>query len=851
MDVNGRRYTTCSTAGPMFVTVKDEKVLRVEPLQFDAEEADPWELVKNGKSYKPPLTQPLLPWGMAFKQINQSEDRVDYPLKRVDWDPAGERNTQNRGISGYERISWDEAYDLIESEIRRIIDTYGNSALAQSFSAHPEWGELHYFFSDWFRFWHAIGSTSLEMSPISWEGWAGGATFVWGFWAAMGFPPGTDTLQDITDSSELIILWGTDEVMHDVYNGIDKPRLWRYWKDLGKRIIVIDPFCNETAQLLADRWIPIRSGTDSAMALAILYVWITEDRYDRDFVDSHVIGFDEDHLPEGVPAGLSMVSYVMGEAADGVVKTPEWAAEICGVPASLITALAREWGTKRTSLWAEAGGACRREFAHEFSRLLAILQSAQGIGKPGVNIQAAMMSVAGPYDGFKQVGPPGYADGGMNGVLESYRPNSVNQMVQLQKLCETLEEPPLEWNGGKLFNLSKEEWWEPHVYPAPGCSEIHLMWQRGSSYGNQPNRNRHLRALRNPKIETLIVSAPWFDRDCKFADLVLPITTLFERTDLTEPGSVGQYVPPAIVVLRSAVLHQKILEPSGESKTDMEILGEIADRLGFGDFYMEGNTEEDLVRKVYEKTNIPLDYEDFKEKGYYVWPKLDEEDYVENKQMKDFYERPLENPLDTPTGLIEAFSTALYEHYGYNEEIPPVPHYIPEREGVASVETRENYPLLITAAHPKFRFHGKYNRVEWLSELYKVYGPDGCAYEPVWMNPVDAEKRHLAEGDIVRTFNDRGQVLAGLHITERLMPGVIWQSYGSWDDPLEKAEIPLDRGGNVNSLTNSNPMSVHHVAGACNSTLVEVEKADLEDIARRYPDGMDGAYSTWNRRGDK
>ena len=844
MDVGGKRHTACSTAGPLFITTRDDRIVRVEPMQFDSEEVDSWEIKKNGKTYRPPLTQGILPWGLDFKQITHSDERVGYPMKRIDWDPNGERNTQNRGISDFERISWDEAFDIIETEMKRLIDEYGPSALASGYSPHPEWGELHYFFSDWFRFWHAVGSTELDTTPISWEGWAAGATFVWGFWQAMGFPPSTDTLQDTTESSELIVLWGADPMFHTVYTGLDEARLWQYWKNLGKKVIAIDPLCNEIAQAAADRWIPINPGTDSALALAILNVWMTEGTYDKEFLDTHAIGWDEEHMPEGAPANLSMEAYVMGRAADGVEKTPEWAAKITGIPARTIRALAREWAAKPTSLWTEAGGACRREFAHEFSRLCAVLCAAQGIGKPGVNILSGMMSIAGPYDAFQQVGPPGYADGGMNSVIESYQMNT-RQFITLQKFPDCMEGTPQKWNGGRLFNMNKDEWWAPAEYPAPGCSEIRLIWRRGSSWANQPDRNRHVKALRNPKIETIIVNAPWFDRDCRYADIVLPITTLIERQDITEPGSVGQYVPPAIITLRSAVMTQKAIEPYGESRTDMEVLAEMANRLGFGDFYMDGTDEDGLLERVYGKTNIPVPYEEFKEKGYYVWPQP--KDYKPYKQMQDFYEDPKAHPLQTDTGLIEIFSTAIYEHYGYNDEIPPVPHYIPEKEGLEAADLRERFPLMVTMAHPKFRFHGKYNNCSWLSEQYKVIGPDGYPYEPVWMNPVDAEARGLAEGDVVRTFNDRGSALAGLHITDRVMAGTIWQTYGAWDDPLDAGDKPIDRGGSANVFGNPGPMSVHHVGGACNSVLVDVEKADLAALAEKYPEGMKGAYSSWKK----
>jgi len=861
MDVDGKRKTSCTTAGPIMVTERDGKILRVEPMQFNPTEVDSWEVVKNGKTYRPPLIHPVLPWGLIVKQSLYSKNRILHPLKRVDWQPGGDpskTNTQNRGSSGYEQISWDEALDIIEYEIRRVIENYGNSTIAVAESAHPEWGSLQYFMSGWRRFWDMMGSTELESSPISWEGWAAGPTFIWGFWHSFGFPPSPDTLRDTTEYSDLIVLWGTDPLMHGLYSGIDQARVWQYWKDLGKTIIVIDPLCNEMAATVADKWIPILPGTDAAMALAILYTWISEGSLDQGFLDSKCLGFDEEHMPEGVPAGLSMKSYVLGEADDAVAKTPEWAESICGISAATIRTLAREWGAKPTSLWVLGGGACRRQYAHEFTRLAAILTLAQGIGKPGVNILSPTISLAGPYDNFGQLGPLGYADGGMNSVLSSYPVNNSGQIIQLQKFADCIENPPQQWNGGRIFNLNAQEWWTHHEYPAPGCSEVHFYWQRGSSAFNEPDRNRHIRTLKNPKIETFIVSAPWFDRDCRYADLVLPVKLGLECEDITEPANVGQFVPSAYIGLRSAVFHQKVVDVNGEGRNDIEVLGELARRLGCLDTYLEGASEEDLLKRMYERTNIPLDYQAFKEKGYYVWPAP--KNYHENKQLADFYNLPLgasvpgpfgQNALATPSGKAEIFSTQIYEHYGYNPEIPPVPHYIPEREGIESLELKEKYPLQMTMAHPKYRFHGKYNDCSWLSDHYKLRGADGYDYEPIWMNRADAAKRNLEEGDIVRVFNNRGQLLAGLHITDRLAEGVIWLSYGSWNDPLDNSENPLDRAGDGNIISNAGPMSAHHPAGGTNSNLLEVAKADLQEIAEHYPEGMSGKYSTWNRRGSK
>jgi trimethylamine-N-oxide reductase (cytochrome c) len=159
----------------------------------------------------------------------------------------------------------------------------------------------------------------------------------------------------------------------------------------------------------------------------------------------------------------------------------------------------------------------------------------------------------------------------------------------------------------------------------------------------------------------------------------------------------------------------------------------------------------------------------------------------------------------------------------------------------------DKYPLQLLTTHPKYRFHGKSNGVSWMREIYKVKGPDGYEYEPLYMHPSDAQAKGLKDGDIVRVFNDRGQILNGVRTTERLTPGVVWGAYGTWSDPLEPTPGSIDRGGDSNKLTPSRPMSEHHMGWACNSTLVEVEKADLDALAEKYPEGWAGKFATWNK----
>jgi trimethylamine-N-oxide reductase (cytochrome c) len=863
-------FTTCSTAGPMFVHVREGKILRIEPMQFDPQKVKSWQVEAQGQTYKPPLTHPLLPWGITSKHMAYSEHRVNYPMKRIDWDPCGQRNADKRGQSGYERISWDEAFKILEDEYNRILDEYGPSALCYTHSAHPEWGSLHYLFSDLYRFRDLFGGTYLEFTPNSWEGWACGGPFLWGFWMGHGIPPAEDTLQDISIESDMIILWGSDPMFHNVYNGVDTARLWQWWHDLGKEIIVIDPLFNETAAAVADVWLPIYPGTDNALAAAIAYQWVVDDTCDWEYLDTHTVGFDEDHmefeyneayldvhpawkgnLPRAGTPGMSFKSYLMGEGPDGIAKTPGWAAEICGIEARRIVALARAWAKRPTSLWGSLGGQCRRTFGHEVARMIGTLITMRGMGTPGNNLIGGGLSLSGPYDGQRQLGPTGYADGGMNVVLNNYYPNPVPQAkITFTKLMDCVKNPPQKWRGGHLDNFGPEMFFDEVEYPQPGCTEIRLLWMRGSTLTNPPDHKNNNIAYTDPQIETLVVAAPWFDRDCRFADLVLPITTIFERQDITEPASVGQYVPPAYNSLRSAVYNQKAIEPVGESKTDLEIFEELANRLGRGEEFMEGNTEETILQKMFARTNIPLEYDEFKAEGYYVWPALD--DYVPNKQFQRFHDNPVggENVMETPTGKVEIYSTLIAAFYGdeNHPEIPAVPHYVPEVNGRYD-EKRREYPLQQLMAHPKFRFHGKYDKDSWLAENYKVYGRDGYAYEPCLLNPVDARARGIEDGDIVRCFNDRGQILAGAVISDRVMEGVSQMTYGAWNDPLSPEHGSLDRSGDGNVLSYAGPQSIHHVGGAFNSSLMEVEKVDFDEIFARYPEGFAGKWSSWNREG--
>jgi anaerobic dimethyl sulfoxide reductase subunit A len=145
-------------------------------------------------------------------------------------------------------------------------------------------------------------------------------------------------------NSKLILMWGWSPA--DGTFGTGTPQYLKDAKKKGVRIVSVDPRRTRTSVRLADEHIFIRPSTDAAALIAMAYVAVTEGLHDQAYCDRHVLGFDEAHLPEGAPAGGSYKSYLLGES-DGVPKTPEWAAERCGIPAETIRRLAIEFASAK------------------------------------------------------------------------------------------------------------------------------------------------------------------------------------------------------------------------------------------------------------------------------------------------------------------------------------------------------------------------------------------------------------------------------------------------------------------------------------------------------------------------
>jgi len=480
--------------------------------------------------------------------------------------------------------------------------------------------------------------------------------------------------------------------------------------------------------------------------------------------------------------------YLLGET-DGTPKSADWAAPITTIAPDVIRDLARALVKGRTMIM--SGWSIQRQDHGEQSYwALATLASMIGqIGLPGGGFGLSYH----------------YANGGsltakhaaLGGIDAGENPVSVT-VPFARGLNDMLLNPGMEvdYNGEKI------------IYP-----DIKLIyWAGGNAFTHQFDRNKQIKAWQRP--ETIIVNEPWWTATAKFADIVLPANTTFERNDVV---SASEYSGRWVVGM------PKLIESQWESKSDFEIFAGIADKLGFGDKYTDGKTEMQWVESIYDEAvagakrdgiDMPA-FKDFWEgDGYFEFPVP--EDAKAYTRFSDYRADPIANALGTPSGKIEIYSLEI-EKYAY-DDCPAHPTWMEPIEWLGS-EKAVKHPLHIVSPHPKYRLHSQMDNT-WLRETYEVAGR-----EPMWINTEDAKARGIVDGDVVRIFNDRGASLAGAVVTDRIRQGVVMLQEGAWYDPDQPGEIgALCKHGNINTLTIDKGTSKLAQGNIANTALVEVEK---------------------------
>lgn len=150
--------------------------------------------------------------------------------------------------------------------------------------------------------------------------------------------------------------------------------------------------------------------------------------------------------------------------------------------------------------------------------------------------------------------------------------------------------------------------------------------------------------------------------------------------------------------------------------------------------------------------------------------------------------------------------------------------------------------------HGRWRVHSQCDDISWTREAptCKVKGWDGYMYEPLWLHPLTAKERDINNGDIVKIYNERGVVLGGAVVWERIMPGVAYMDHGARTDMIATGpDKYIDRGGAINLISPYNITSKNCVGMATSGYLVEVEKVtvqQMEEWKKKYPNAFDREY---------
>ena len=349
--------------------------------------------------------------------------------------------------------------------------------------------------------------------------------------------------------------------------------------------------------------------------------------------------------------------------------------------------------------------------------------------------------------------------------------------------------------GGKGVEVVTGKWADAILKGRKGGypSDIKMVYIAGMNTINQlENTNKGVEALKS--VEFVVVHEQFMTPTAKFADILLPVNTHFERNDIN--------FPPRCTENWIQYLN-KAIEPLHESKTDLEICTALAQRLGLDNF--NPYTEEEWLRMFVKESEVP-DYAEFKSTGVYE-AKI-EEPWV---AFKEFRADPEMNPLPTPTGKIEIYSKTLADMGA-----PPIPTWFDDFEGPQH-PLAYKYPLQLVTRHCRYRNHSQFNNVPWLRELYQ---------HEAWINSLDAETRGIEDGDLVRVFNDVGTMRIKIKVTERIMPGVVQIYQGAWYNPDEEG---VDNGGCCNVLVRDDP-SPFSGCRNYNTVLVQVQKEDSKHL---------------------
>lgn len=735
--------------------------------------------------------------GRSLRQLVFGVDRLKYPMKRKHWAPGG-GDRSLRGRDEWVRISWEEALDLVASETTRIKETYGNRSIL------------------------ATGYELRNVAPGLYYGAAlnayGGCVTTWGQASQGGFPVVANQMKGewslgILDTSDrfevrnakLIVLWAVNSAWSQAGNVTYHYALA---KQAGAKVIVVDSWYTPTAQALADEWIPVRPGTDTALLLAVAYELIQNGWQDQHFLDTYCLGFDAEHMPKGVDPKENFRDYVLG-TYDQVPKTPEWAAEICGTPADMIRSLARDMGTVKPMTLKSSFAPARTYEGGRFAQAFFTVGWMTGnVGFSGAEVSA------GASAGNMIFGGPALV-----------RPGSKGFTLPENPICEQPRGGGSlgagRYERGKYYGIAMGEMWDAiltgrhtHFEDGEVPIDIRMIWKIGDGgrMNQSPDFNKAVQAYR--KVEFAVASDLQMTCDCQYSDVVLPATSLWERFGAVMPQTNRELL----------IFSSKVTDPLFECRDDLWMEEELCKRWGvdpklvrpLSDRQIVYNelsgaevicedgsryetlltfTEEDIrglgVEGKPQKGRIP--WKEFRKTGVYQVKRTpgDPFGYVE---YADFIRDPQTHPIQTESGRFEICCPSLvkkYEEFGLTP-IDLVAKYRASRDGYESTRSEGRpgaYPFQLISIHHIRRAHQAFDNVPVLRELFP---------NEAMMNEDDAKERGIHSEDTVLIENPFGKILRRVSASPLVIPGVILIGQGAW---TKMNEAGIDEGGNANVLS--------------------------------------------------
>jgi biotin/methionine sulfoxide reductase len=719
------------------------------------------------------------PIGLHILSDEVEAIRVRRPAIRASWlDKGPGSNPAGRGREPFVEVPWDEAIELVSTELSRVIESHGNQAVFGGSYGWASAGRFHHAQSQIHRFLNSIGGYVRHNDSYS---LGAGRVLMPHILTSIDDLFVNQTQWSVLESDcELFVAFGgVPEKNAQVSAGGTSehrtPGALRRMAMRGTKFVNVSPVRDDLLTGAPFQWIALRPNTDAALMLGLAHTLYTQGLHDAAFLERYCHGFD------------AFVPYLLG-TDDGQPKSAEWAGAITDIAPERIIALAQEMAAKRTLINVSFSLQRADHGEQPFWMVVTLAAMLGQLGLPGGGLgtgYGATNTMGSPHPRFR-------------GPTLSQGKNPVSAFIPVARISDCLLNP------GGAFHYNGEQ----HTYP-----DIRLVyWAGGNPFHHHQDLNRLAKAWQRP--ETIIMHEQYWTASARMCDIVLPATTTLERNDIGYSNRE-----------RYMIAMQQITQPTGQARDDYTIFADLAERLGATELFTGGRTAQEWLESMYEDgrksaadagVDLPA-FGTFWQEGRATITAPPSEPIV---FMAQFRSDPEGHPLKTPTGKIQIVSETI-AGFGY-EDCPGHPAWCEPAEWLGS-EKVADHPLHLLSDQPTRRLHSQLDASPY-SQAEKIQGR-----QPVTIHPDDAHVRGIEDGNLVRIYNDRGTCLAGARVSEDIRPGVVRLSTGAWFDPSDLGNPhALEKHGNPNVLTldrGASSLSQGCIAQTC---LVDMERYDGE-----------------------